>query len=178
MPKIDENMDVGLSEDEENLDGASEASQGGTEDEDKMLESDGDAELEVDNDASEDEANEAERKVLEDALAKNPYDYESHLALVNLCHKMADLERLREARKDMSSKFPLNADIWISWLSDEITLATSKEDKENVVKLFERALQDYICRFFFFINKFSKNGNLEIAKNMFTNTQEEFFPNS
>lgn len=101
-------------------------------------------------DDDEEDADEAEVKVLETSLAHNPYDYASHVALINKLQKMGELERLRAAREDMSSKYPLSPDLWLSWMRDEIKLATTIEQKTEVVKLCERAVKDYLGMFFIF----------------------------
>ncbi|XP_068988460.1 squamous cell carcinoma antigen recognized by T-cells 3 isoform X2 [Bombus flavifrons] len=93
----------------------------------------------------EEDADEAEVKALETSLAQNPYDYTSHVALINKLQKMGELERLRTARKNMSTKYPLSSELWLSWMRDEIKLATTPEQKAEVVKLCERAVKDYLC---------------------------------
>ncbi|XP_014473485.1 PREDICTED: squamous cell carcinoma antigen recognized by T-cells 3-like [Dinoponera quadriceps] len=99
-----------------------------------------------DNDENDDDedANEAEVKSLETNLAKNLYDYGSHVALINKLQKMGELERLRTARENMSTVYPLSPELWLSWIQDEISCATTAEQKENIVKLCERAVKDYL----------------------------------
>ncbi|XP_011499357.1 PREDICTED: squamous cell carcinoma antigen recognized by T-cells 3 [Ceratosolen solmsi marchali] len=91
-----------------------------------------------------DEADESEIHLLEKKLTQNPYDYESHKLLISKFHKMGDLDRLRFARENMSSKYPLTPDLWLSWLRDEIKLATTPEQKCAVVEICERAITDYL----------------------------------
>ncbi|XP_066592775.1 squamous cell carcinoma antigen recognized by T-cells 3-like [Prorops nasuta] len=99
----------------------------------------------TDSDFEDEEAvNEAEVKVLETALAQNPYDYSSHIGLIVKLQKMGELDRLRTARENMSLKYPLSPELWLSWMKDEINLATSLEQKANVVQLCERAVKDYL----------------------------------
>ncbi|XP_043267085.1 squamous cell carcinoma antigen recognized by T-cells 3-like isoform X2 [Venturia canescens] len=57
---------------------------------------------------------------------------------------MGELERLRTARENMSSKYPLSPDIWLSWLRDEIKLAMTLEQRDSVTMLCERAIKDYL----------------------------------
>ncbi|XP_015185897.1 PREDICTED: squamous cell carcinoma antigen recognized by T-cells 3 [Polistes dominula] len=92
-----------------------------------------------------DDANEAEIKALEALLAENPYDYSSHIKLIKKFQMMGELERLRNARENMSSMYPLSSELWLSWLRDEMKLAVSSEEKAEVVKLCERAVKDYLC---------------------------------
>lgn len=96
-----------------------------------------------DNDDDED-SDEAEVKILEASLAQNPYDYTSHVALIRKLQTMGELERLRAARENMSLKYPLSPEIWLSWIRDEIKLAMTAEEKAEVVKLCERAVKDYL----------------------------------
>lgn len=102
-----------------------------------------------DEDDDEEDADEAEVKLLEASLAQNPYDYASHVALINKLQRMGELERLRAARENMSSKYPLSPELWLSWLHDEIKLATTPEQKAEIVNLCERAVKDYLCKFDF-----------------------------
>ncbi|KOC62368.1 Squamous cell carcinoma antigen recognized by T-cells 3 [Habropoda laboriosa] len=97
-----------------------------------------------DEDDDEEDADEAEVKVLLATLAENPYDYTTHVSLINKFKKMGELERLRTARENMSSKYPLSPDLWLSWIQDEINLSTTPEQKAEVVNLCERAVKDYL----------------------------------
>lgn len=104
-----------------------------------------DEEDEDDDDENED-ADEAEVKILETSLIENPYDYSSHLALITKLQRMGELDRLRLARENMSSKYPLSPDIWLAWLRDEIKLAITPEQRTAVTQLCERAVVDYLCK--------------------------------
>jgi hypothetical protein len=42
------------------------------------------------------------------------------------------------------------SELWLSWLQDEISLAASDVERSAVVELFERAVQDYLCKQFFY----------------------------
>lgn len=108
------------------------------------------AESENDNDDDDDndDVNEAEVKSLEASLSTNLYDYSSHVALINKLHMMGELDRLRVARNNMSNIYPLSPELWLVWINDEIKLATTDEQKAEVVELCERAIKDYICKFF------------------------------
>ncbi|XP_076281936.1 spliceosome associated factor 3, U4/U6 recycling protein [Lasioglossum baleicum] len=143
-----EEMDVGS---EENNDNISCGDLVDKEDDSEMIENEGDenenndsADDQNEDDDDEEDADEAEVKVLEASLAQNPYDYASHVALINKLQKMGELERLRVARENMSSKYPLSPDLWLSWMRDEIKLATTSEQKAEVIKLCERAVKDYL----------------------------------
>ncbi|XP_011871430.1 PREDICTED: squamous cell carcinoma antigen recognized by T-cells 3-like [Vollenhovia emeryi] len=97
-----------------------------------------------DNDEDDEDVNEAEVKSLEASLSANPYDYSSHVALINKLHTMGELDRLRAARNNMSNVYPLSPELWLVWISDEIKLATTGEQKAEVVELCERAVKDYV----------------------------------
>lgn len=98
-------------------------------------------------DSDDDEAvDEAEVKSLQASLTENPYDYATHVALINKLHKMGELDRLRTARDNMSNMYPLSPDLWLSCMRDEIKLAVTPEQKAEVVKLCERAVKDYACK--------------------------------
>ena len=103
-----------------------------------------DDEGEEDEEEEEEDADEAEVKIIETTLVQNPYDYASHVALITKLQRMGELERLRAARENMSSKYPLSPELWLSWMRDEIKLATTSEQKAEVVKLCERAVKDYL----------------------------------
>ncbi|XP_011166941.2 squamous cell carcinoma antigen recognized by T-cells 3 isoform X2 [Solenopsis invicta] len=97
-----------------------------------------------DDDDNDEDVNEAEVKALEASLSTNPYDYSSHVALINKLHTMGELDRLRTARNNMSNIYPLSPELWLAWLSDEINLATTDEQKAEIVRLCERATKDYV----------------------------------
>lgn len=40
--------------------------------------------------------------------------------------------------------FILFSDLWLDWIKDEIVIATTDEEKENIIKLFEKAVKDYL----------------------------------
>ncbi|KAM0734267.1 Squamous cell carcinoma antigen recognized by T-cells 3 [Formica fusca] len=97
-----------------------------------------------DDDDDDDEAiDEAEVKSLQAFLTENPYDYATHVALINKLHKMGELDRLRTARDNMSNMYPLSPELWLSCIRDEIKLAVTPEQKAEIVKLCERAVKDY-----------------------------------
>lgn len=121
--------------------------------EEKITGSDTDKQMDVkiddkdESDSSDDEnVNEAEVKSLEVNLVKNSYDYGSHVALIQKLQKIGELERLRTARENMSVVYPLSPKLWLSWIQDEISCATTAEQKDNVVELCERAVKDYLCK--------------------------------
>lgn len=94
-------------------------------------------------------------------LAKNSYDYESHVALINLLHQgfishiasddetdsvdpadYALLADLRQAREAMDSRFAVGEEMWRDWISDESRLAKVSEDRSAVLELCQKAVQE------------------------------------
>ena len=110
---------------------------------------------------------ELEAKIVTDHLsylAENSYAYESHVELINLLHKgflahvyppidssdestrdpkaFGLLTELRQAREAMDTRFAVGEEIWLNWLSDEILLATTSEERMTVTELCQKAVQD------------------------------------
>ena len=97
-------------------------------------------------------------------LAENSYAYDSHVQLVDLLHKgflahispSSDspeeaprdprsyglLTELRQAREAMDTRFAPGEDIWADWLSDEMLLAASSDERITVTELCQKAVQD------------------------------------
>lgn len=138
--KVDEKGDV---EDESQIEDGEKVS----EDEESEPEESEKDEEDLDDD-DEDDADEAEVKIFEARLAQNPYEYDSHVSLISKFQKMGELERLRAARENMSSKYPLSPELWKSWIQDEIKLAITEDEKNAVVALCERAVHDYLCEIY------------------------------
>ncbi|KAL3243780.1 hypothetical protein MRX96_019730 [Rhipicephalus microplus] len=93
------------------------------------------------------DADAEEEKQIEELQAKitaNPYQYDSHTALIAYLRNTGNLERLRDAREAMAKIFPLTPELWLEWIKDESTLCEGDEEKEKVLPLFERAVQDYL----------------------------------
>jgi len=38
----------------------------------------------------------------------------------------------------------LFSDLWLDWIKDEIAIVTTNEEKDNIIKLFEKAVKDYL----------------------------------
>lgn len=121
------------------------------------MEEETDEKIDSGSDSDDDEAvDEAEVKSLQTCLAENPYDYATHVALINKLHKMGELDRLRTARDNMSNMYPLSPDLWLSCMQDEIKLAVTPEQKAEIVKLCERAVKDYACKSLLYYTKSHK----------------------
>lgn len=57
---------------------------------------------------------------------------------------LGELELLREAREKMNKIFPLSAELWTEWIADETSIATTTEQKTEVLSLYNRAISDYL----------------------------------
>lgn len=64
-----------------------------------------------------------------------------YIALLRKCKMKA---RLKSARQAMHSRFPLAESLWLEWLADEEEAVESPQDAEEVEKLYELAVQDYL----------------------------------
>ena len=90
-----------------------------------------------------DNVNEEEIKKLKSELKENPYLYDKYVSLIQLLSEAGELEDLREVRETFAKYYPLTPELWLAWLADEQRLAASVREKENVSKLFEKAVEDY-----------------------------------
>ena len=96
-------------------------------------------------------------------LGEHSWDYNQHVELISLLHKgflthihppegsnappgeprgYGLLSELRQAREAMDTRFAVGADLWVDWLSDEVLLAGSSEERIAVTELFQKAIQD------------------------------------
>ncbi|KAK3626817.1 Splicing factor [Elasticomyces elasticus] len=97
-------------------------------------------------------------------LNTNSYAYDSHVQLIGLLHKgflahvspSADAEdvtpgdplnygllaELRQAREAMDTRFAVGESIWLAWLSAEVLLAKTGEERITVTELSQKAVQD------------------------------------
>ena len=172
-----EEMEVGS---EENNDKSQPEDSPEKEDESELIENETDENADdepaddQDEDDDEEDADEAEVRVLEATLAQNPYDYASHVAIINKFQRMGELERLRSARENMSSTYPLSPELWLSWMRDEIKLATTTEQKAEVAKLCERAVKDYLSVEVWLEYLQFSIGNMGIEKDAAKNVRQLF----
>ncbi|KAK6637729.1 hypothetical protein RUM44_008151 [Polyplax serrata] len=112
-------------------------------DEEQLLDEDVDVDESDDSDLDE-KVLELEVVNLESKIAENEFAYQPYVDLITVLKKLVDLDKLRFARKQMSKRFPLTTDLWTDWLQDEINLATSTREKEQIIDLFETAVKDYL----------------------------------
>ncbi len=95
-------------------------------------------------------------------LAKNPFEYDSHVQLINLLH-YGLVNRVRQhsssaaegdpqsynlfqdlqiARETMNARFALGEDLWMDWIQDQILLARSLEDRLTVMESCQKAVEE------------------------------------
>jgi DNA-directed RNA polymerase specialized sigma24 family protein len=82
-------------------------------------------------------------EIMEQKIAANPYQYETHLEFIQALRKNADINALHKAREHFSQYFPISQDQWLLWLQDEESIASTDEEIAKVKSLYERAFQDY-----------------------------------
>lgn len=116
-----------------------------------------------------DEEYEKQLKVLEESIQANKFQYQSYVDIIKLAKENNDFSKLKEYREQMSDCFPLAErsffllfnynlkelnfnfyknykDLWLDWLKDEQKLIESDSDRLRVRQLFEKAIQDYLCK--------------------------------
>ncbi|KAL4224155.1 Squamous cell carcinoma antigen recognized by T-cells 3 [Mactra antiquata] len=99
-----------------------------------------------DNDDDDEEENELRKEceTLRKQIDDNPYGYDNHVQLIKNLGELGDLDMLRDARKRMSELFPLTEELWHAWFKDEIALLDEDSDRNEIIKLFEKAVKDYL----------------------------------
>ena len=121
-----------------------ETSQGQVEDDDND-DDNGDASDDSSDDQIDDDKQDAELATLNAKVQENPFNYQSHIDYINLAREYGNLDHLRSARQKMSEVFPLTEQLWLDWLGDEQKLLTTDvTKKQELVELFERAVNDYL----------------------------------
>ncbi|KXS94648.1 hypothetical protein AC578_5555 [Pseudocercospora eumusae] len=99
------------------------------------------------------------------AEKENSYAYTHHVELVNLLHKgflahvyppaenghaappgdprsFVLLAEMRQAREAMDTRFAVGEAIWLDWLSDEMLLASSSDERIAITELCQKAVAD------------------------------------
>ncbi|KAI4468761.1 pre-mrna processing protein prp39-related [Holotrichia oblita] len=90
-----------------------------------------------------DKASEQRAAELEDQLSQNMYLYDVHVELVGLYRKVADLTSMRAAYERFHKYFPITPKLWLNWIHDEMQIADSSEEKNFILQLFNKAMEDY-----------------------------------
>ncbi|XP_066945811.1 squamous cell carcinoma antigen recognized by T-cells 3-like [Macrobrachium rosenbergii] len=76
-------------------------------------------------------------------LARNVLCYEAHVNLIGALRSLVELEGAREAREAMHKLYPLSPELWLDWVRDEQKVCTTKEERDYITTLFDRAVKDY-----------------------------------
>ncbi|EMS62530.1 Squamous cell carcinoma antigen recognized by T-cells 3 [Triticum urartu] len=105
------------------------------------MESDSDS---SDSDDEGDAGDELRIQALERALLEQPLNYESHVQLIQCLRKSGNIEKLRAAREEMNKYFPLTPKMWQDWAKDEISLSSGRGSFDDIEKLYERGVQEYL----------------------------------
>uniref|UniRef100_A0A8C4WR61 Spliceosome associated factor 3, U4/U6 recycling protein n=1 Tax=Eptatretus burgeri TaxID=7764 RepID=A0A8C4WR61_EPTBU len=89
--------------------------------------------------------------MLMEKVSTNPFDYSSHVQLLAALGQCGSgvKHHLQAARECMAKEFPLTAELWLPWLRDAIAELEEieeeeKGEREQVKKLFDRAVSDYL----------------------------------
>ncbi|GJQ86756.1 putative nucleic acid binding protein [Trypoxylus dichotomus] len=94
-------------------------------------------------DDEDDKETEQRAAELEEQLSHNVYVYDTHVELVGLYRKMADLNSMRAAYERFHKHFPITPKLWLDWIHDEIQIANSLAEKDGILQLFDKAVEDY-----------------------------------
>lgn len=81
------------------------------------------------------------------------YLYDVHVELVGLYRKVADLTSMRAAYERFHKYFPIAPKLWLTWIHDEIQIADSSEEKNFILQLFNKAMEDYHCKNYLILYK-------------------------
>ena len=77
---------------------------------------------------------------MQEAVLQNPYDYELHFKLIQECRDSSDFVKARDCRNFANSIFPLTAQQWAEWISDE--MASTPLDTIFIMQLYQRATSE------------------------------------
>ena len=81
---------------------------------------------------------------LESSLEENPNQYDVHVEYLALLRTCRMQERLKDARRSMHEIFPMQEDMWLEWIHDEIENADNAEDLARISELFDACHKDYL----------------------------------
>ncbi|KAL0927795.1 hypothetical protein M5K25_002005 [Dendrobium thyrsiflorum] len=94
--------------------------------------------------SDEEAAEEVQIGALQQQLEENPLNYEAHVQHIHHLRKLGHVEKLRQARESMNKYFPLSPKMWQDWAKDEATLNQGSENFEEIEKLYERGVHEYL----------------------------------
>lgn len=81
---------------------------------------------------------------LERQISANKFLYDVHVELVKIYEKLQDVNSLREAYKRFYECYPLTPELWLTWIKLEMGIASTPQEKENILEIFDLAVQDYL----------------------------------
>lgn len=84
-------------------------------------------------------------------LERNEYDYEAHVELIRQLRANSQLDELRKARERMCELFAMTEQLYFEWIEDETELALTDDDRLSVALVYERAVDEYLCKFYDFV---------------------------
>ena len=96
-----------------------------------------------------DEDNESEKDSSTDSSQSTepqisqPTTYEEYIDVISTLRSKGDLETLRSLYNQFSIRFPLRPPQWRLWISDELTLATTTDERQKALQLYHRAFLDF-----------------------------------
>lgn len=85
--------------------------------------------------------------ILQQKLANNPYDYDTHVQLIAVLRARLDGPALRAARELLVQHLAVTEEIWAHWIQDEEDNAKSEQDFQFITGLYKRAVQEAQCMF-------------------------------
>ncbi|KAK8946993.1 hypothetical protein KSP39_PZI006981 [Platanthera zijinensis] len=97
-----------------------------------------------DSESDEEAAEELQIETLAKQLEERPLHYELHVKHIQCLRKVGDIEKLRQAREYMNKYFPLSPKMWQEWTKDEVSLSAKSENFEEIEKLYERGVHEYL----------------------------------
>jgi hypothetical protein len=86
-------------------------------------------------------------EIIQQKIAGNAFDYNSHVSLIQAYRQRSSLEELRAARQAMFQVYPLSENLWSQWIQDEMSMIENEQDNTSIqfVKdLFETCLMESI----------------------------------
>ncbi len=84
-----------------------------------------------------------------------PLDYQAHVDLIQALRSLSEVDALRLARQSMHKVFPLtqgistpvsDVDLWLEWVQDEVSLASTPQEYKNIIHLYSQAVNDYLSK--------------------------------
>ncbi|XP_039447555.1 squamous cell carcinoma antigen recognized by T-cells 3 [Culex pipiens pallens] len=108
--------------------------------------SDSDSMDESDEDEDDDDGEALMIKQYVEQLAKideDKFNYDNYVQLLEIAHKMTDLDKIRQSAEIFAEAYPLSPEIWLRWLKIEVAIGNSPDELRQVDRLFRRALGDY-----------------------------------